>query len=76
MPQMNTMKPLPTLPATGFVRKKQLIPHIIPIGSTTLDRWVKDGRFPRGTRITARVTAWRAEDIRDWLDAQQREAGK
>lgn len=59
------------LPATGYVRKNQIVPHIIPIGATTLWRWVREGRFPKPVRITNRVTAWRAEDVRAWIGGNQ-----
>lgn len=55
------------LPATGFVRQAQLIPHIIPISSTTLWRKVKAGEFPAPVKLSSRVTAWRAEDVRAWM---------
>lgn len=58
----------PTLPATGFVRQSQLIPHIIPFSSTTLWRKVKAGDFPAPVKLSQRVTAWRAEDVRAWMD--------
>lgn len=57
-----------TLPATGFVRQSQLIPHIIPFSSTTLWRKVKAGDFPAPVKLSQRVTAWRAEDVRAWME--------
>lgn len=58
----------PNLPATGFVRQSQLIPHIIPFSSTTLWRKVKAGDFPAPVKLSQRVTAWRAEDVRAWME--------
>ncbi len=58
------------LPETGFIRKAQLIPFIIPFSNTTLWRKVKAGEFPAPVKISARVTAWRAEDVRAWMQAQ------
>ena len=55
------------LPATGFVRQSQLIPHIIPISSSTLWRKVKAGEFPAPVKLSSRVTAWRVEDLRKWM---------
>jgi prophage regulatory protein len=37
---------LATLPATGYVRQAQLVPHIIPFSASTLWRKVKSGTFP------------------------------
>jgi prophage regulatory protein len=55
------------LPETGFVRQSQLIPHIIPFSSSTLWRKVKAGEFPAPVKLSSRVTAWRAEDVRAWM---------
>lgn len=58
----------PTLPPTGYVRQSRLIPHIIPFSSSTLWRKVKAGEFPAPVKLSPRVTAWRAEDVRAWMD--------
>lgn len=59
--------PTGTLPETGYVRQSQLIPTVLPFSSTTLWRKVKDGSFPTPTKLSSRVTAWRAEDVREYL---------
>lgn len=58
------------LPATGFVRQSELIPHIVPFASTTLWRKVKSGEFPAPVKLSERVTAWRVEDVRGWMSAR------
>ncbi len=55
------------LPNTGFLRQSQLIPQIIPFSPATLWRRVKDGTFPAPVKLSARITAWRVEDIRAWM---------
>ncbi|MCP5113093.1 MAG: AlpA family phage regulatory protein [bacterium] len=55
------------LPAIGFVRQSQLIPTIVPFSSATLWRKVKAGTFPAPVKLSARVTAWRVEDVREWM---------
>ncbi len=60
--------PTGTLPETGYVRQSQLIPAVLPFSGTTLWRKVKDGSFPAPTKLSPRVTAWRAEDVRKYLD--------
>ena len=62
--------PYGELPATGFVRQSQLIPAPVPFSSATLWRRVKAGTFPAPYKLSERVTAWRVEDVRLWLDAQ------
>lgn len=63
--------PAKGLPQTGYIRQAQLIPYIIPISPATLWRWVKSGRFVSPVKLSERVTAWRCEDVRAWLDAQR-----
>lgn len=58
------------LPATGFIREAQLIPEVLPVSSPTLWRWCKSGKFPRPVKLGPRVTAWRVEDVRSWMDAR------
>lgn len=58
------------LPATGYVREFHLIPGALPFSTATLWRKVKAGTFPKPVKLSARVTAWRVEEVRDWLDAQ------
>jgi prophage regulatory protein len=61
------------IPTIGYLRLKQIIgdpladppvPGIFPISKSTWWQGVKDGRFPKGVKLSERVTAWKAEDIR------------
>ncbi len=69
------------IPKTGFVRlsqiarnpKKPETPAPIPVSPVTIWRWVAAGTFPAPIKLSGNVTAWRAEDVRAWLDQQ---AGK
>lgn len=59
----------------AFVRLSQLAskpdkPGLIGISAATLWRWVGLGVFPKPVKLSAGVTAWRAEDVRAWM-AQQ-----
>lgn len=54
------------LPETGYIRQVQLV-KIIPFSAATLWRKVKDGSFPSPVKLSARVTAWRVEDLRAWM---------
>ncbi len=58
-----------TLPSIGFVRKTTILP-MLGFSATTLWRRVKQGTFPQPVKLSERVTAWRVEDIRAWMDAQ------
>ena len=60
------------LPATGYIRQKELIGkgHIIPFSATTLWRKVAAGLFPKPVKLSEGVTAWKVEDIRAWMEAK------
>ncbi len=70
-----------TLPQTGYVRLPLLVGDaktgklgILPFSASTLWRRVKAGTFPAPIKLSERVTAWKAENIRQWLDEQGKEA--
>lgn len=58
------------LPETGYVRQSQLIPVIVPFSPATLWRKVKTGEFPSPVKLSQRITAWRVEDIRSWMQSR------
>jgi prophage regulatory protein len=55
-----------TIPETGFVRLPQIL-EVIPVGKTCWWEGVKSGRYPKPLKISARCTAWRAEDIHNLI---------
>lgn len=57
------------IPATGFVRQSKLLP-IIGISPSTLWRWVNNKTFPQPVKLSAKVTAWKAEEVREWIASQ------
>lgn len=70
-----------TLPQTGYVRQPLLVgdskngaPGILPFSASTLWRRVRAGTFPAPVKLSDRITAWKAEDIRKWLDTQGQQA--
>ena len=64
------------LPNTGFLRQSQIVGSIVPVGSSTLWRWVAAGTFPKPVKLSARVTAWRCEDVARWMSQQGEEQPK
>ena len=63
-------------PAQRFVgRAAWALRHLIdagndgctPISRSTLWRWVRAGRFPAPHKIGPNVTAWRAEEVREFM---------
>ncbi|MET0014474.1 MAG: AlpA family phage regulatory protein [Sedimenticola sp.] len=64
------------LPKEGFVREKALIgdkkkgiPGILSFGHTTLWTKTKAGKFPKPVKLGPNITAWRVEDIREYIDS-------
>ena len=76
----------PQLPETGYVRLPQIIgdrnatppiPAIIPVSKSTWWDGVRSGRYPAPVRtLGRRITAWRVEDIRAFINASAQEAQK
>jgi prophage regulatory protein len=57
----------PLLPETGFIRKPTVL-ALAGFGSTKLHYAVKEGSFPAPIKLGPRMVAWRAEDIRSWIE--------
>lgn len=60
---------LSSLPETGFLRQPQVL-TLVPISKATLWRRVTAGTFPAPLKLSARVTVWRVEDVRRWIQEQ------
>ena len=56
-------------PAMGFVRQADLVPGMVPFSPASLWRKVKSGEFPQPVKLSARVTAWRLEDVHAWMQS-------
>lgn len=54
-------------PLAGAIRAKSAA-AFLDIGESTFWRWVKEGRLPKGTRLSARATAWKREDLERFLN--------
>lgn len=63
------------LPLSGYIRQAKLVPDVVPISPATLWRMVKDGTFPAPYKISKRVTAWRVEEIRAWMQSFSNDRG-
>jgi len=49
-----------------FLRLPQIL-SVIPLGKTSWWAGVRSGRFPKPIKLSARCTAWRAEEIRELI---------
>lgn len=56
-----------TLPSTGFLRLPQVL-SVYPISRSAWWAGVKNGKYPKPVKLTARCTAWRAEDIHELIN--------
>jgi len=59
-------------PTSGLVRLKEILAPRgpIPVSKSTWWLGVKTGRFPKPTKLSERITCWRAEDIRAIFEAR------
>jgi predicted DNA-binding transcriptional regulator AlpA len=57
----------PDLPETGFLRLPQVL-RFVPVGKSTWWAWVATGKAPASVKLGPKTTAWKAEDIRQFLD--------
>jgi predicted DNA-binding transcriptional regulator AlpA len=55
------------LPETGFVRLPVVL-SVIPISKSSLYAGIKEGRYPAPVKLSERTSAWRVEDIRNWIE--------
>jgi prophage regulatory protein len=58
------------LSETGFLRLSDVL-TLIPVGKTTWWAGVKSGRFPKPLKLGTRITVWRVEDIREFINSQE-----
>ncbi|CAN7493946.1 helix-turn-helix transcriptional regulator [Polaromonas sp. LjRoot131] len=54
----------------SLLRERQIL-QLIPVSQSTFRRWVKDGKFPAGFKITGRITVWRSCVVFDWIKNAQ-----
>lgn len=43
----------------------------VTVSKKTLGRWERDGLFPKRVRLSGKIIAWSAPDIKDWCEAQR-----
>ena len=72
MKHANTSEPsdkLQALPKGALLRLSTLRDWgLLPLSRSTLWRKIRVGHFPAPIKVSAGVTAWRADEIRCWLD--------
>ncbi len=72
------------LPETGYVRQKVIlgdssanptIPPIIPVSPSSWWSGIKKGIYPAPVKLSANVTAWKVDDIRELITRINAEGG-
>lgn len=56
------------LPETGFLRLPEVL-KFIPVSKSTFWAGIKTGRFPKPQKLGPRITVWRAEDIKAFIES-------
>jgi prophage regulatory protein len=46
--------------------------QIIQISRSTLWRLVRQGTFPRPLKLSVGATAWKADEVEDWIETRKR----
>lgn len=59
------------LPATGYLRLPQVL-AVFPVSRSTWWAGVKSGRYPQPVKLSARCTAWPADEIRTLIENPER----
>ena len=65
-----TLLPLPE--DDGTLIRRADPPRYLPIAAQTLARWAVEGQGPRFIKLGRRLVAYRAGDLREWLQGQVR----
>jgi predicted DNA-binding transcriptional regulator AlpA len=61
------MKPATTLPETGYIRLPTVL-SVLPMAKSTFYLGIKNNKYPKPTKLSERISAWRVEDIRRLLE--------
>jgi prophage regulatory protein len=59
---------LQTIPEIGFMRLPEVL-SVFPVSATVWWEGIREGRYPKGIKLSARTTAWRVEAIRELVQS-------
>lgn len=51
----------------ALLRVAQIL-QLIPVSRKTFERWVRNGDFPPGIKLSKRITVWRADVVYAWIN--------
>jgi prophage regulatory protein len=74
--EAHIMANIPTNPKTQIdpLHRRKVVENVTGLSRSSIYAKIAEGTFPRPVQIGARAVAWRASDIRAWMDSLQ-EAG-
>ena len=55
------------LAGDGYLRIRDVL-ALVPVSRSVWWQGIREGRYPKGVKLSLRATAWRCEDIRTLLD--------
>ncbi|WP_180168350.1 AlpA family transcriptional regulator [Acinetobacter sp. YH01003] len=59
---------------TRIIKARPERQGILPMGETTIWDKVRAGEFPQPVKLSGRITAWRIEDVQEWMRSRGMEA--
>lgn len=59
---------------TRIIKARPERKGLLPMGESTIWDRVRAGDFPQPVKLTERITAWRIEDIYEWMQSKGLEA--
>jgi prophage regulatory protein len=59
-----------TAPYTAQFYRLSTLKQRLGVSGSTIWSWIKQGKFPRGIKISDNVTAWNAADVERWAAAR------
>lgn len=54
-------------PAVAFIREATAA-LMVGVSKRTIQRWEKEGKFPRKVKLGENTSAYKAEDIQQWIE--------
>ena len=67
---MELMQHASTPEPKQFIRRRQVMEMTGIKSSTTLYRWISEGRFCRQVKIGPRASAWYLHEVQDWIESR------
>lgn len=55
-----------------FIRIPEIL-EILCVSRTTLSRLIKNGKFPKGRMLSARLIVWERKEVEDWISPKKSE---